>query len=383
MAVFRLADTLDYPATNELAVDMWGKTWESFPSIVPLTAIMSKMSDENSFNFRVDLIERHAMPISFTLNNNASTGTSLTINTDYNALVEGTLLFNARTEDIASVDTTPTTATVTVSRSAAGTTAVAWLADDVLFAMLNVIAENEADYIESASKQNTNVYNYQQLNRLCFAVTRTDARMKTVHGGTFREMAQTQKWREYLEKKEINTYMGGRSTSGTAPATIRTMGGLHYFLKDGDLFKDFGGNLTETSFDDYLNSIYVAQPDIVNPWCFLAPGAKKKIYNFAKAKGQITLDEETSNTYGMQIDEYDYDGMMVKLVRLPLLAKSPDTNGWGWLLDLDRMTYKTLEKEMLHKDIVGMRSEVITDMYRGQSSMLLANQEKHSMFVNA
>ena len=383
MAVYRLADTLNYPATNELAVDMWGKTWESFPSIVPLTAIMSKTSDTNSFNFRVDLIEKHAMPITFTLNNDAGTGTSLTINTDYNALVEGTLLFNSRTEDIAKVSATPTTSTVTVTRSEGGTTAADWNPDDILFSMLNVILENEADYIESASKQNTNIYNYQQLNRLCFAVTRTNAKMKTVHGGTFREMAQGQKWYEYLEKKELNTYFGGRSTSGTAPATIRTMGGLHYFLKDGDLFKDFGANLTETSWDAYLNSIYVSQPDITNPWCFLGPAAKAKIYNFAKAKGKVTLDEETSNTYGMQIDNYDYDGLMVKLVRLPLLSKSPDTEGWGWVLDMDRLTYKVLEKEMLHKDIVGMRSEVITDMYRGQSSMLIANQEKHSMFVNA
>ena len=383
MAVYALADTLNYPATNELAVDMWGKTWTSYPSIVPLTTIMSKMNDTKSFNFRVDLIEKHAMPITFTLNNAAGTGTSLTINTDYKALVEGTLLFNSRTEDIAKVSATATTATVTVTRSQAGTTAASWQADDVLFSMLTVIAENEADYVESASKQNTNVYNYQQLNRLCFAVTRTDAQMKTVHGGTFREMAQGQKWYEYLEKKELNTYFGGRSTSGTAPATIRTMGGLHYFLKDGDLYEDFGSNLTETSFDAYLNSVYVAQPDITNPWCFLAPGAKAKIYNFAKAKGQVTLDEETSNTYGMKIDNYDYDGLLVKLVRLPLLAKSTSTNGWGWMIDMDRLTYKVLEKETLHKDIVGMKSEVITDMYRGQSSMLLANQEKHSMFVNA
>jgi len=383
LAVYALADTLNYPATNELAVDMWGKTWESYPTITPITAILSKMADTNSFNFRVDLIEQHAMPVAFTLNNAAGTGTSLTINTDYKALVEGTLLFNARAEDIASVDTTATTSTVTVTRSAAGTTAASWQEGDILFAMLNVIAENEADYTEAASKQNTNVYNYHQLNRLCFAVTRTEAKMKTVHGGTFRDMAQAQKWREYLEKKELNTYFGGRSTGGVAPATVRTMGGLWYFLKDGDLFKDFDGSLTETSFDAYLNDIYTNQPDIVNPWCFLAPGAKAKIYNFAKAKGQITLDKETSNTYGLQIDNYDYDGMMVKLVRLPLLAKSPQTNGWGWLLDMDRMTYKVLDKETLFKDIVGMRSEIITDMYRGESSFLIANQEKHSMFVNA
>ncbi|MCK5128078.1 MAG: DUF5309 family protein [candidate division Zixibacteria bacterium] len=376
--------TGNWPTTNELKIDMSKQAFQSFSELTPLTTILTKTAMENAFNFQVDLLEKHDMPVALT---NSATitaaGTTATITTGYAACVEGTLLYNPRADDIAYVSATPTSASVTIVRSYAGTTEAIWNAGDALFLLPTTIPENDSAYDAAASAQMSQVYNYIQLVRMNLNITRLQDEMQLNVDEKTRTMLQTQKYREYRQRKELGLMFGGRASTGTAPATIRTSGGCREYLLSGTNYKDFAGSggLTETSWDDYLNDFFTENYDAGDVFCPLGPKAKGKILNWGKAKGRVELDKDNSNKYGFKIDTYDYDGKLVRLVRSPLLNQSTITSGWGFLLDMNRLKYKILVPDTLHEDIIGIRSEAIIDCYRGAGALLLANENKHGMFV--
>jgi hypothetical protein len=293
----------------------------------------------------------------------------------------GTLLYNPRAGDIAYVSATATTSTVTVTKSYSGTTGAAWYAGDIVFLLPTTIEEDDDDYTAAASAQSARVYNYIQLTRMNFNMTRLLTEMKRNVPESTEAMLKTQKYREYRMRKELGVLFGGRATTGTAPATIRSAGGLRHFLVSGTNWKDFGGSITETAWDNYLNDYFTENYDSGDAFCFLGPGAKQKILTFGKAHGRVELDKKNSNYYGFKIDTYDYDGKLVHLIRLPLLNQSALTTGWGWILDMSRIKYKRLVADTYHPDIIGIRSEEILNCYRGAGSLLLANENKHAMFV--
>jgi len=372
-------------ATNELKIDVSSRAYASYASLTPLTAILAKLASEDAFNFRVDIIEKHDMPVAVTSDGLvAAAGTTVTVGSGYQALVEGTLLSNPLRGDIARVTTTPTTSSVTVVRDYGGTTGVIWQPGDKLFLLPPAIAEDDDAYTASASALNSNVYNLTQLVRMNMNITRLTDEMQLNHNETTRSMLQSQKYREFRVRKELNKWLGGRSTqAASTPAndTIRTSGGVKEYLTDGTNYKDFDGSLTESSWDDYLNSYFTENYDTNNIMCFIGPKAKGKILNWGKARGRVDLDKDNSNKYGFKIDTYDYDGQLVSLVRCPLFNQVPTVSGWGFMLDMDRLMMKVLVPDALHEDIRGIESEQIIDMYRGSDSLLLANENKHGWFI--
>ena len=372
----------NWPQTNELAVDMSAQEYAAFGELTPLTTILSKMAQENAFNFQVELLEKYDMPIALTVSGAlAAAGTTLTISSGYKACVLGTLIYNPRAGDIAYVSATPTTSSITVTRDYSGTTGAIWNVGDTVYLLPPTIAEDDDDYTAAASAQSARVYNYVQLVRMNFNITRLLNEMKRNVPESTHSMLKTQKYREYRTRKELGTLFGGRASTGTAPATIRTSGGLRHYLLDGTNYKDFAGSLTESTWDNHLNNYFTENYDAGDVFCPLGPKAKAKILNWGKARGRVELDKENSNKYGFKIDTYDYDGKLVRLIRMPLLNQSVITSGWGWLLDMGRMKYKRVVADTYHPDIIGIRSEEIIDCYRGASSLLIANENKHSMFV--
>ncbi len=370
-------------ATNELPVDMHKKTMSALANLAPLTTILTRLANDKAHNFRIDWQEDADIPHTVTVATTESSATTpvVFVSGGY-SLVEGTLLFNPRTFDIRYCTATPTSATsIAVTTGYAGTTAAVWNSGDVIHVLSPNVAENDEQYRPS-SVPDTNVFNYEQLIRMQFKLTRVSNDVSTHFGGpgSKREQLKHQKYREFRIKWDKLIMFGGRSTGGTAPATFWTMGGLTHYLKDGTLYKDFNGVFTESGFDNLLLSYHEENPDATNVDLFCAPAVSQKISYWGKDKIRISPD---SKKYGLALKQYLSAGLMVNIIELPLLSDS-QTKGWGWLLDTTRVRLKNLSNPMFFPEALNVgQSEYIIDTYRVNTSLMVANESRHAMFIGA
>lgn len=373
------------PTTNELKVDMHKKRMTSYAKITPLTVILARLASTKAGNFRVDVIEEHAMPTKVEIaQSESSVGTTIYVSAYGTSLVQDTLLYNPRADDIRLVDSQPTSNTVTVTISQGGTTSSAvWEQGDIVHVLPPALAENDAlSTMRCASITNTNVYNLMQIIKLQYAITRVEDKMVSHFGGPgeFRQQLKRQKYREFREKGELLRYFGGRQTGGTAPATKRMSNGMVRILKEGTHYKDFGGIFTETGFDNWLGDYQDDNPDAENITFAAAPNVLRQIGYFAKDKIRIS---PMTKEYGLNIKRYINGPLDVDLVPLPLLTDAT-TRGWGFLIDWSRMMLKDIDRPTFYPDALSVgQSENIYDTYREVSSMLIANESKHAMCVGA
>lgn len=370
------------PQTNELKVDIWKKRMTAFPELTPITTITSRLAVDPAHNFQIELLEENAMPSKVTIaQDEASASTTIYVSAYGTTLVQDTLLYNPRVHDLRLVDSTPTTNTVTVSVDQGGTTSSVWKSGDEVFVLPPALAENDENF-RAASAQDTRVYNYMQLIKMQYAITRLNDKLHTQFGGAGekRRALKRQKYREFREKGELLRYFGGRASSGTAPASKRMQGGLVHFLRSGTLYKDYGGTFTESGWDNLLGDYRDQNPDARNIAACVAPNVLRQINYFAKDKIRISPN---TKKYGLNLTQYQGGPMTVDLIELPLLTDAT-TRGWGFLLDFSRIKLQDVDKPMFHPDAKDIgESEIIYDTYREVTSMLVANESRHAMFVGA
>lgn len=381
----RVGTTATLPATNELKVDMHKKLMTSYAQLTPLTTILTRIASTPAFNFRVDWTEKNEIPTQLIVATSESgTFTAPVIMNNWEALVNHTLLYNPRNDDLRILTATPSSTTLTVVADQGGKTSTNWNAGDVLFVLPPAIPENYATIV-GASVPDSNVYNYVQLAKLQYQISRLQDKMHTHFGGagSKRKELKMQKYRQYRINKEHLLYFGGRGTINSTAITAQYMaGGFNHYLRSGTLYKDFNGIMTESGYRNYIGDFKDQNPDVTEVWHFAAGNVIDKITDFGADKVRLS---PMSKKYGLNIQEYISRGINVHLVALPLLDQSNSaTRGWGWLLDLTRVTLKTVDPDAFYPDAqtVG-ESELITDTYRGVYTMMVANESRHSMHVGA
>jgi hypothetical protein len=356
----------------------------AFGAIAPLTKILSRLAVDKAHNVTIDVIEENEMPTTVIVATSESTvGTTIVVQAYGTTLVKDTQLYNPVTDDIRTVDATPTTNTVTVTISQAGTTSSSvWTAGDQIEVLLPALAENDSS-VRPVSVQSSRQFNYEQLAKLQYSITRTNNAQRTNFGGPgeFRSVLRRQKAREFAEKSEKLKMFGGRGTSGSGASIKRSSGGLNHFLRDGTLYKNFSGSFTESGFDNWLGDYADQNPDKETVDFLAAPNILRQIGYFAKDKIRISPQAQQ---YGLrQLKQYYGGSINVNLIRAPLL-KGPALSGWGWLLDFTRIELKDLEKTMWHGDAydIGL-NENILDTFRENTSMLVSNETRHAMCTGA
>jgi len=174
--------------------------------------------------------------------------------------------------------------------------------------------------------------------------------------------------------------VGARSTSGTAPATTRTMGGLTSVLYDGTLFMDFSAGFTESGFDNWLGSYADLNPDKKRVSFIGAPNVLRQINYWLKDKIRISPNAQR---FGLNIMQYFNGPLDIDLIRHPLLVDKV-TSGWGFIIDWESIMLKEVQPLTYFPDAKSVgESEVIYDIYRELTSMLIANESCHAMMVGA
>lgn len=381
--------TSTYPQTNELKLDMQPKMVKRFAAMTPFTTITTRMSNNPAHNITVEAIEEQEMPYVVEIAvTEASASTSISVKNYGKSLVRDSLLFNPRTKDIRIVNDDPTDNDITVAISQCGTTSAVWKVGDEVFVQLPALSETDSpaggtQRWRTAVAINARIYNLTQLAKLQLKLSRTLNASTTWFGGpgSIRMALQRQKYREYRIKKELNSYMGGRSSTAGSGSNARTNNGLFGVLYNGTNFSNFNGSFTESAFDDHVARYMDENPDVTRIAAFIAPNVKRQITYWGK--DQIRLSP-MSREYGLRINEYIGADVDVDLIPCPLLSKSADTKGWGWFIDMNHVAMKTLEPDELTLEALNVgQSEDIIDTYRGQFSILISNEPRHSMFIGA
>lgn len=369
-------------ATNELPVDMHRKTMTGFPALTPLTSILTRLGEDKAHQFRIDWQEEKEIPDVVTVaTTESSVGTTVAIVAYGTAIPNQSGLFNTRTQDIRRM-TAESSNSLTVVISQQGTTSSAvWNSGDTLRVLPPMIVEDQHQTNDPISVKDANVYNYQQLVRLEYSMTRMANASTTEFGGpgSKRSQLKRQKYREFRKKWENGIYYGGRATTGSSPSEQRSAGGLRHYLANGTLYKDFNGVITESGWDELLLNYHEENPDVMEIDAFISPAVRQKITYFGKSKVRIS---PTSKKYGLNLTQY-IGPLNVNLISLPLM-NDVETRGWGFLLDLSRIRLKNLEAPRFYPETYNVgESERIYDLYRVVYSLLIANENKHAMFVGA
>jgi hypothetical protein len=373
-------------STNEQVVEMHPKLWKSYPAVTPFLSDLSRLAEDTARQTTIRWGEHERIPDRFTVVNNATTGTSVIVQAQGPTLVAGSVLWSPEFGDYATVDSTPTTNTVTVTRSALGSTAVSWPPGTVLIALMPKSAENETATYRTSMLKSAEGYNYTQLSRFGFELTITANNTSTVWGGpgSLRNKYQNDKLFELKCKHENDILFSARSTGGTAPATLNYMGGICDYLMGGTLYKDFTGGFTESGFRGYLGNYFDQNPDVTGTVpLYTSSFVIEMVSMWDKDKVRISPE---SKVHGFDTFEYLCHGRRINLIPMPLMV-DPITKGYGFIFDMERIAMKFPPegrlKLMMNCKKAPEQGELLCDLYRLQFSLMVASESRHAMFVGA
>ena len=372
-------------ATNGLAIDMVEKRRKSYGALTPLTKMLSIRAANPAISYKIECTQENVLPTTVEVaTTESAAGTTVVLKNYGTSLVIDQLLYHPDLDDMRRVTAVPTTDSVTVAISQAGTTSAAWAAGDQIRVLPPALAENDETY-RPISAVDTHEYNFMQLCKVHTAITRMNDAQSTVFGGPGEKRKRLHEtgYYHFRVMKELLKVMGSRSESGTAPATLRMSGGLQFFLRGGTLFKNFNGTFTESGFDNWLGDFHDQNPDISTITYFGAPNCLRQINYWVKDRIRLSPN---AKEYGININRYIGGPLAVDLVEMPLLNDKA-TKGWGFLLNLDNMDLKDLQGQgdALILDAKGNAAagEIIYDCWRSVTSMLISNENRHAMHVGA
>jgi hypothetical protein len=138
--------------------------------------------------------------------------------------------------------------------------------------------------------------------------------------------------------------------------------------------------MTESGFRGFIGDYKDQNPDATEMFYFCAGSVADIISYFGIDKVRLN---PMSKIYGLDILTYKSRGISTHIVVLPLLDAGI-TRGWGFLLDMQRIKLKEVDRDTLHLEALNVgESEIIIDTYRGVYSLMVANESRHAMSVNA
>jgi hypothetical protein len=358
----------------------------SYPSVTPVLSDLSRRAEGDTLKQTVNRWGKHERIQDRFVVVSAGTGTTLVVQSGGPLLMAGQVLKNPRTGDFATVDSQSITNSVTVTRSALGSTAVSWAAGDVLIAGMPKSAENEDATYRTAMLKSSEGYNYTSLSRFGYELTLTADWTQTVYGGAgaLRQKYQNDTYYALRCWNENEILFSARSTGGTAPATLNYTGGVVDYLSGGTLYKDFNGVFNESGFRKFIGDYCDQNPDITGALqLYTSTHVVELVSMWDKDKVRISPE---SKVHGFDTFEYLCHGKRVTLIPMPLMT-DPITKGYGFIFDMERFKIRFAPdgrlKLMRNVKTAPEKTERLCDLYRMQYSIMLASESRHAMFVGA
>lgn len=206
---------------------------------------------------------------------------------------------------------------LTVVRGALSTTAAAHTAGAEVFFIAH-LHEEGADNSRDDSQVGTKKYNYTQIFRRELKLSGTSQAVKSAGNDNAWSNQVNELLPELLGELRLSALQGKRYADGDE--SLRMMGGLFSFVTNSD---DEGANpITSDMLDEKVIELLDNGAD-ANNLVMLAPARQIKRINALKVARVVGGGmADTSNTIRNNVDMYEFSDAMVKIVRVPELAKN-------------------------------------------------------------
>ena len=264
-------------------------------SKTPLTLLANEVTSSVEDNPKIEWLEDERTPDVDRINagNLGSGDTTLTVDNSNYFTVNSTFRVQ-RTGEVILVTAIPGATTLTVTRGWGGTSGANLLDNDSLTIMGGTAKEGAAIETSRATKT-ASKYNYTEIIRDPFGVTRT-AMGTRMYGGNPLSHLQKARGIEHAVKMELKAWFQERALDVSGDEPRRSMGGIDELISTTR--KTFGGHLTLVELFDWAEDAFRYGSDTKT--LFLAPGPTSNVALLAA--GRLTTVPSTE-TYGINVKE--------------------------------------------------------------------------------
>jgi len=254
------------------------------------------------------------------------------------------------------------TNTLTVARGAFSSTAATHIAGAEVFFF--EVEEEGADNTRDESQTGSKVENVCQIFRGELKLSGTSQAVKSVGNDNAWSNQVQELLKEKLQRLRVASIHGKKYAD--ADESLRAMGGLSYFVSNVD---DEGGNALSTDMLDNKILELLDNGADANNLLLLAPGRQIKRMNdlkIARIVGGGMAD--TSNTIRNNVDMYEFSDAVVKVVRVPELAKNE-----LYIVDKGKIKIVPLQNRSFRVEDIGKVGDSVQKLLVGEYTMEVMN----------
>lgn len=373
--------------TNERPVDMYEPMLNAYPDLQPLTVILSRLAERETSQSVVRWEESREFPNKVMVGAvTAAAGTALDI-PNFAYVRNHDILYNPENEARYLVQDAAIDQSVTVIDLTNGGGALAL--ECKANTELHIISSGLVEALDEANPMGiVNVEDYNNTQEIDYFIRTSKRTMNEASffggKGTKRQENWMKLTRMAAIRKEKLLFMGKKydansGLSGYTSNKIKTMDGIFVKLRNGTNLMNVNGPLTETALDEFLLRRQENFPDGKRLLFITSLRLHNRICGMLKPNIRITPD---TTSYGLKISEYFNGSMSMGILSHPLFT-GPYLSGWGCLLDLDYIKLVYQQRPELTLDAGTKIPNFITDKYYECCSLILANEIRHSLMINA
>ena len=348
------------------------------PDAGPLTTILNRLRKRPATDPKFEWFEDELLPRFDTLGGSLTAGASSMTVTNYKFFRKGDLV-RVNKGEIVRVTATPTSTTVSISRAFGETAAASASSGNQLHILSNAQAEGAA-LPSLISTQKVPVYNYTQIFRRVWGVTRTQEGT-TQFAGQDRPSLRRDNMIEHKKDIEQGILFGERyedTTTETHP--VRATRGAIRFIQTN--VKNVA-TLTEQEFEDFLRPPY--RYGSKSKVLFGSPKLMQVINGFSRSKLQTMTKDES---YGVTMTRYHNSGRNVMLVEHNLLTNDSLTDltgfaGYGVLLDLEDLELRYMKGRMtvVNENVQNPGDDQVLDEVLSEVGLEMHQERKHALLT--
>ena len=352
MAITGLRHTENF-ATNERPENWREGILLQYPNgDTPLLALTSQMrtehTDDPCYHWWEKNLDNRELTISADLSADA---TSLTMTSGAKTVVKNTLLKNITTGEIVKVTADPSADTsLAVSRGYAGTTATAITVatGDPKFLVIGTAFEEGSDAPTGQGYDPFERNNYTQIFRRTLEITRTAAatRLRT-------KPAVQEAKRECLEYIGIDMerafWFSKKSLTTVNGKPCRTMDGVYEQIANNAASNIFDYSASGASYEDLEDMMkQVFKHGSQEKVCFCGDTLLLTLQRILRSvKNLVWNIDAGAKEYGMDVVRLKSPFGTIVFKTCPLFNNTSTLNSWGFILDMDKVSYVVFDKDDL------------------------------------
>lgn len=348
----------------------------------PLTALLSKLKSESTDDPHFFWFEKPLQDQRLQING-AQTNVDTTIEikptgvSNEKNFKAGHLVLNERTEEIFIVASDPAVAdTLTVVRGV-GEVAGAAMNDGDNIVIVGSAYEEGASVPTAVSYDPSNAFNYCQIFRNSVQITRTAKKTRLRTEAQYEEAKRETLQYHSVEMERAFIY-GQRNQLTVNGQLRRTTRGITKWITTNTA--DMGGTVTESDFDDKMEEAFRYGSN--EKLALIGSTALNVLNKMAKNRGQIMLDVDREEAYGMQLTKYVSPFGVLYLKMHPLFNIHPEWRKNMLILDTGKLVYRYIDDTDFLTDRQAPGDDAKKDEFLTECGLEVHHEKAHAYYKN-